>query len=80
MLYSTFTICARTEGSGQFEHQFPDFFGAETAILLGLHEKTSSFFVDETYIFLRPFRGHCFYYSFLRAILQEKNEKLCNPL
>lgn len=38
------------------------------------------FFVDETYIFLRPFRGHCFYYSFLRAILQEKNEKLCNPL
>ena len=43
-------------------------------------KKTSSFFVDETYIFLRPFRGHCFYYSFLRAILQEKNEKLCNPL
>jgi len=43
-------------------------------------KKTSSFFVDETYIFLRLFRGHCFYYSFLRAILQEKNEKLCNPL
>ena len=35
----------------QFEHQFPDFFGAETTILLGLHEKTSSFLLMKRIFF-----------------------------
>ena len=70
-----YNLC-EDRGKGQLEHQFPNFFGAETAVLLGLHGKASCFFDDESHIFLRPFRGHCFYYNFSRAILQEKNGKL----